>query len=162
MVSSNKKSDSNENRAKKVVSAGIIIFRRTSEGLKFLILYHGRDYWNFPKGKLEKEERSWQAAFREVNEETGLKQEELKQVTNFKTFEKFYYQRGGEKIFKVVILYLAETKQNVITVSPEHEGYGWFKFSEAKKVMSKHKDSVKILKRAHDFLKNKQRPIKTD
>src|SRR3989338_3609685 len=32
---------------KKTVSAGIIVFRRTTEGIKYLLLYHGRDYWNF-------------------------------------------------------------------------------------------------------------------
>ncbi|MBI3114736.1 MAG: NUDIX domain-containing protein, partial [Candidatus Harrisonbacteria bacterium] len=47
---------------KKTVSAGIIIFRRTKEGLKYLLLYVGRGYWNFPKGKIEKAERSWQTA----------------------------------------------------------------------------------------------------
>ncbi len=139
-------------QARQIISAGIIVFRRTSEGIKYLILYHGRDYWNFPKGKLEKSERSWQAAFREVREETGLKSTELKMIGNFKAFEKFTYRRGAEKIFKVVILYLAETKQATITVSHEHEGYGWFRFSEAKKMMSKYKDSLKILERAHIYL----------
>lgn len=138
--------------ARQIISAGIIVFRRTTEGIKYLILYHGRDYWNFPKGKLEKSERSWQAAFREVREETGLKSTELKMIGNFKAFEKFSYRRGNERIFKVVILYLAETKQATITVSDEHEGYGWFRFGEAKKIMSKFKDSLKILERAHTYL----------
>lgn len=138
---------------KKTVSAGIIVFRRTPEGIKYLLLYHGRDYWNFPKGKLEGDERSWQAAFREIREETGLKSAELKMVGNFKAFEKFYYQRGNEKIFRVVILYLAETHQRYITVRGEHEeGYGWFRFNEAKKMLSKHKDTLKILQKAHDYL----------
>jgi hypothetical protein len=35
----------------KVISAGIIVFRRTPEGIKYLVLYQGRNYWNFPKGK---------------------------------------------------------------------------------------------------------------
>lgn len=141
-----------DKQGRQIISAGIIVFRRTTEGIKYLILYHGRDYWNFPKGKLEKSERSWQAAFREVREETGLKSTELKMIGNFKAFEKFSYRRGNERIFKVVILYLAETKQATITVSDEHEGYGWFRFSEAKKMMGKYKDSLKILERAHNYL----------
>lgn len=148
------KSIERNKKQKKVISAGIIIFRRSSEGIKFLILYHGRGYWNFPKGKLEERERSWQTAFREVREETGLKAKELKIVKNFKTFEKFFYIRGREKIFKVVILYLAETKQKKIHLDGAHEdGFGWFTFCEAKKIMSKHEDSVKILTKAHNFLK---------
>lgn len=136
----------------KIISAGIIVFRRTREGIKFLILYHGRNYWNFPKGKVESEERSWQAALREVREETGLKSTELRFVGGFKTYERFMYRRGQDKIFKIVILYLAETRQPRITVSHEHEGYGWFTFSEAKRVLSKHHESVNILQRANDFL----------
>ena len=137
----------------KIISAGIIIFRKTREGLKFLLLYHGRGYWNFPKGKLEKEERSWQAALREVREETGLKSSELKFIENFKTYEKFFYSRGKEKILKVVILYLAETKQPKITVSWEHEGYGWFSFNEAKKLLEKYQENIRILTTVHDFLR---------
>jgi dATP pyrophosphohydrolase len=140
---------------KKIISAGIIIFRKTREGYKFLLLYHGRNYWNFPKGKLEGEERSWQTALREVQEEAGLKASELKLIEDFKTYERFYFRRGKEQVFKVVILYLAETKQPKITVSWEHEGYGWFTFSEAKKVLAKYPENVKILTTAYEFLKKR-------
>jgi 8-oxo-dGTP pyrophosphatase MutT (NUDIX family) len=138
---------------RKIISAGIIIFRRTREGLKFLLLYHGRHYWNFPKGKIEAGERSWQSALREVKEETGLKSSELRLVKDFKTYERFMFRRGKEKIFKIVILYLAETKQPRITVSWEHEGYGWFSFSEAKRALSKYPENLKILNTAYDFLR---------
>lgn len=137
----------------KIVSAGIIIFRKIREGVKFLLLYHGRNYWNFPKGKLEAAERSWQTALREVREETGLKPSELKFMENFKTYERFYFRRGKENVFKIVILYLAETRQSQITVSNEHEGYGWFTFSEARRVLSKYPENVKILTTANDFLR---------
>jgi len=137
----------------RVISAGIIIFRRTQEGLKFLLLYHGRNYWNFPKGKIETTEGSWQAALREVREETGLKASELKFIQNFKTYERFYFRRGKENIFKIVILYLAETKQPRITISHEHEGYGWFTFSEARRVLSKYRENLKILETVYKFLR---------
>jgi dATP pyrophosphohydrolase len=142
---------------KPTVSGGIIIFRRTPDGVKFLLLYRGRDYWEFPKGKLAESEKSWQAAYREVKEETGLKPSELRLEANFKAFQKFFYYRGAEKIHRVIILYLAETKQHQIAVSDEHDGYGWFKLSEARKVLSKHKDSIKIIQRAYDHLSRSSR-----
>ncbi len=138
---------------RKVISAGIIIFRRGREGLKFLLLYHGRNYWNFPKGKLEAEERSWQTALREVREETGLKPNELRFIENFKAYERFTFGRGANRVFKIVILYLAETKQSRITVSWEHEGYGWFTYAEARRVLSKYPENIRILTTAHDFLR---------
>lgn len=138
---------------KKIISAGIIIFRKTREGFKFLLLYHGRNYWNFPKGKLEAAERSWQTAFREVQEETGLKPSELRLVKDFKAYERFAFGGPKNRVFKIVILYLAETRQPRITVSYEHEGYGWFTFGEAKKVLSKYPENIRILTTAYDFLR---------
>ena len=68
----------------KEISAGIIVYRRTKDGPKFLLLYHGGSYWNFPKGHIEGEEKSLEAALRETVEETGLKQEDLKIRNRFK------------------------------------------------------------------------------
>lgn len=140
---------------KREITAGIIVFRRTREGLKFLILYHRGGYWNFPKGHIEAEEKSWQAALREVREETGLKSTELRFVPNFKTSNQFVFNREKEKIFKIVILFLAETHQPRITVSPEHSGYGWFSYPDAKKILGKYKDNVRILDNAYAFLHGK-------
>ena len=149
---------------KKVISAGIIIFRRTSEGIKYLLLYHGRGYWNFPKGKMEKEERSWQTALREIYEETGLRKNELRFQPNFKTFERFTFGGQRNPIFKIVILYLAETSQARIRISGggHEEGFGWFTAREAQRLLVKYKDSVAILRRAHAFLhqrKEEQKPV---
>lgn len=168
--------------AKREISAGIIIYRKTHEGLKFLILYHGHGYWNFPKGKIESEiqEKSFPAALREVKEETGLSRSDLRFNQSFdklridlersrmgqyfKTYEKFTFWRGQEnrkiKVFKVVIFYLAETKNPRIRISPEHQGYGWFTYREAFKILDKYKDSQRVLKQAHDFLQ-KQKTIQT-
>ena len=80
---------------KKEFSAGIIIFRRTKEGPKFLSLYHGGPYWNFPKGRLEGE-TNFKAALREVDEETGIKQGELHFKSWFKVQDRFTYVRNRE------------------------------------------------------------------
>lgn len=143
---------------KKITSAGIIVFRKTDAGIKFLLLYHGRNYWNFAKGKVESEEKSWQAALRELREETGLKSTEIRFVAGFRTHERFTFQHGAEKIFKLVILYLAETKQAQITISDEHEGFGWFTYSEAKRALGKYKDSLKILDEAYGFIQRGRVP----
>lgn len=138
------------------ISAGIIIYRKTEDGPKFLLLYHGRGYWNFPKGKIESEEKSFQAAVRETREETGLNRNDLKFVNNFKVSEKFsFWRRVNEKnvrVFKIVIFYFAETGKREIRISEEHGGYAWFTYKEAIKILLKHKDSQKVLTQAHDLL----------
>lgn len=143
----------------KEISSGIIIYRKTLQGLKFLILYHGRGYWNFPKGKIESEEKSWQAAIREVYEETGLRPSDLIFRKDFKAYGKYvFWRRLGAKnvkTFKIVIFYLAETIRINARISSEHEGYCWLTYREAIKILSKYKDSQKVLKQAYEFLKNK-------
>ena len=144
------------------VSAGIIIYRMTAQGPKFLLLYHGGNYWNFPKGKLEVAERSFQAALREIKEETGLGRSDLNFSYYFKTKENFYfYRKIGEKKIKVfnnITFYLAETNKKAVKISEvkegqPHEGFAWFAFSEAMKVLTKNKDSRRILTQAYDFLR---------
>jgi 8-oxo-dGTP pyrophosphatase MutT (NUDIX family) len=136
------------------ISAGIIVYRKTVEGPKFLVLYHGHNYWNFPKGKIEIEERSLETAIRETKEETGLGNQDLRMAKNFRAREHFYFRREGERIFKIVIFYLAETNKKEIKISTrEHQGYGWFLFGEAKKVLGRNQDNQKVLKKAYDFLR---------
>jgi 8-oxo-dGTP pyrophosphatase MutT (NUDIX family) len=139
------------------ISAGIIVYRKTTEGPKFLVLYHGHNYWNFPKGKIEAEERSFAAALRETKEETGLSQKDLRLAKNFKAHERFSFKRAGQPVYKIVIFYLAETVRENIVVSHEHQGYAWFLFNEAKRVLGKYRDSQRVLKQVYDFLKDERR-----
>jgi len=137
---------------KREISAGIIVYRRTPDGPKFLLLYHGGSYWNFPKGKIEPKEDNLAAALRETREETGLRAGDLRGAKDFKTYEKFYFKRAGQTIFKIVIFYLAETRLSQIRISREHQGYGWFLFRDAQRILAKYKDSQRALKQAYDFL----------
>jgi len=137
---------------KREISAGFIIYRRTTVGTKFLLLYHGHNYWNFPKGHIESEEGSLEAAFRETQEETGLGKNDLRLMTNFKAQERFFFRKQNQPIFKIVIFYLAETKNRNVKVSEEHQGYAWFLPGEAKKILGKYRDSQKVFKQAYDFI----------
>lgn len=141
------------------ISAGIIIYKREKDRdgkieNKYLLLYHNRGYWNFPKGKLEKGEMSYQAAFREVREETNIPANSLIMERDFKMPDKFIYQREGKKIFKVVILFLAQAIRPEVKISYEHEGYAWFTFGDAQRVI-KHQNIRTILKNAHEYLLRK-------
>lgn len=134
------------------ISAGIVVLRRTQEGPKYLILYHGHGYWNFPKGKIESEERSFATALRETQEETGLSRGDLRIARNFKAYERFTFRRRGRRIFKIVIFYIAETRNPRVKISKEHQGYAWFTFKEGMGVLKKYRDSQKVLEAAHRFL----------
>lgn len=135
------------------ISAGIIVYRRTPNGPKYLLLYHGGQYWNFAKGKIEAEEKSLSAALRETMEETGLKAEDIRLKNRFKAYEKYFFFKGKNRVFKIVIFYLAETRKRNICLSHEHEGFGWFLYKDAKRLLRNYKDSESVLKKAHDFVR---------
>lgn len=136
------------------ISAGLVVFRRTREGPKFLLLYHGGRYWNFPKGKIEAEEKSLEAAVRETEEETGLKTTDLQLKKKFKAYERYAFFRNKKRIFKIVIFYLGETKRRQIKLSEEHEGFGWFLYKDARGLLKAYKDSESVLKQAYRFLRS--------
>lgn len=148
--------EKNNPRSSREITAGIIVFRRTPEGPKFLLLYHRGSYWNFPKGHFEQKEKSLDAAIRETYEETGLRRTDLRIVPNFKTYERFYFKRGKELIFKIIIIFLAETKRTQIRISHEHQGFGWFLFRDAKKILGNYKENQKILEYAYNAIRSKK------
>ena len=138
------------------ISAGLVVFRRTEDGPKFLLLYHGGRYWNFAKGKIEAEEKSMEAAMRETEEETGLRPADLKLKRKFKAYERYRFFRNKRRIFKIVIFYLAETKVRQIKLSKEHEGFGWFLYRDARSLLRSYKDSETVLRQAYVFLQREK------
>ena len=144
---------------KKQVVAGFVVYRKTSDGIKFLLLYRRGNYWNFPKGHFKPGERTIDVALRELEEETGIKKSELRMLPNFRAYERFYFKIGNQGIYDTVILFLAETHKADIRIEPrEHSGYGWFLYHDALNVIGKkYGDTRKVLKQASDYLKPHKR-----
>ena len=145
------------------ISAGVVVYLRTKEGPRFLLLYHGGRYWNFPKGHLELikaegedlpdvRETSFKAAVRETCEETGLQQKDLVFRRGFKAHERYTFFKGKTRIIKTVIYYLAETKERQIKISEEHEGFGWFKYRDARNILSSYRENEAVLRRAYEII----------
>jgi len=149
-------------------SAGVIIFRKIqsktfgllqdkeNSKIYYLLLHYPgvshraeRDYWDFPKGHIEKGEEDREAATREIKEETGLG--DLKYIEGFKEMIKYFFSFKGEKIFKTVVFYLAETKTKKVKISPEHIGYKWLNFNKALEQLT-FKNAKEILIKAQEFL----------
>jgi len=146
-------------------SAGAVVFRREKDGtIKYLLLKHKADYWNFPKGIVEKGEELKEAALREIREETGLK--EIKLIPGFKETIRYFFKakydyqivRGfkiGQMVLKFVTYFLAESKNEEVKISSEHEDYAWLDFEGMMGKFKKYKINQNILKKADGYLRRK-------
>lgn len=130
-------------------SAGAIIFRKKEDKIYYLLLHYQFGHWDFPKGHIEKGEKSADTAIREVKEETGL--DDLSVVEGFKETIKYFFKVQGKTIFKTVVFYLAEVKNEIVKISFEHTGYKWLPYQEVLKQLT-FKNAKRILKKANDFL----------
>lgn len=140
------------------ISSGIIIFRRVNNDTRFLILYHGRNQWEIPRGKIEAEERSFAAALRETREETGFTRSDLQFVDYFKAYENWTFIKNNQRIHKTIIYYLAQTTKKHPRLEPSFEGYGWFTYRESLRIFMgvKNNENRKVIKQAYDFLEGKR------
>ena len=147
-------------------SAGAVVFRKEGKNIFYLLLHYpsgsrtanprsrvnslrGKDYWDFPKGHIEKGEKEIETVKREVKEETGL--EDIKFVEGFKEWIKYFFKLKGKNIFKIVTFYLVETKNKNVKISSEHIGYKWLPYEEALEQLL-FKNAKEILKKANDYL----------
>jgi tRNA nucleotidyltransferase (CCA-adding enzyme) len=133
-------------------SAGAIVFRRDGKKIRYLLLRQSleKDYWNFPKGNIEKNESEEEAALREMKEETGIEDEKI--IDGFKEKVSFFYRRDGKNFFKEVVCFLVETKTKDVKLSWENAAYEWVDFQEAvRRVKENTKD---VVKKANSFLES--------
>ncbi|OGY46054.1 MAG: hypothetical protein A2744_04030 [Candidatus Buchananbacteria bacterium RIFCSPHIGHO2_01_FULL_44_11] len=142
----------------KQLSVGFVVFRRAGKGLRYLLLHHGGEYWNFPKGRQVAGETELATALRELKEETGIEQVNL--IKDFR-FEYDYdfdttVQNGvKEKVYKHAIFFLVEVNESEVKISDEHLDFGWFDFNTALSRLF-YQPGQDCLKAAHQFLLKQQ------
>lgn len=137
-------------------SAGAVVFRRdiqdSREEILFLLLQKPSGKWDFPKGNMEKGEPTQTTVLREVAEETGIAG--LTLLPKFKETFHVFYRREEGLISKWIVFLLAETRQEHVKLSSEHESFSWLPYQQAVGTVS-YPQSKKVLRRAHGYLKLK-------
>jgi bis(5'-nucleosidyl)-tetraphosphatase len=118
---------------KREFSAGAVVFHREDGKTKYLLLhYHFKgDYWDFPRGNIEQGEQPMDAAKREIEEETGLKENDINFLPGFKESVKWFYSWKGVRRFKRATYFLAESKKKDVKISEEHVEFKWLPFEQA-------------------------------
>ena len=130
-------------------SAGFILFREVEGEAVFLLLDYGK-HWDYAKGHLEEGETAWQAAVRELREETGIRQ--VDRVTKFQRdmHYVFFSPRKG-RVHKTVTYFLGRTRTEEVKISDEHRGYAWLGFEEAMGRLT-YDNAREVLAAAHEAL----------
>jgi len=131
-------------------SAGAVLVNRKTGLPRYLLLKYPAGHWDLPKGNIEKGEEPIQTMKREVREETGIVD-----VDVFDGFEhkiEYNYMRGGRRIHKTVVFFLAETDNDKVTISFEHQEYGWFRFDEALRTVT-YSNAKRLIRAAEAILR---------
>ena len=153
-------------KLKREFSAGGVVYRKAQGKILFLLGKHsGYHKWVLPKGLIEEDEKSWQTAIRETEEEMGVKTKLVQKEPIHK--EKYifwatyksqpnsrrvlkYQEQGGSKVkvLKTVTFFLLE----YLSGDPKDHGWemeeaGWFNYKEALELMSfkGEKEAVRIV-----------------
>ncbi len=132
--------------------AGFIVFSINQENiLEYLVLHKFKGFYEFPKGHVDEGEDLLTAAFRELEEETGLNQ--VKQIPNFHSKSTYTFNRGKILVETSMTLFLCQTQQKEIKLSREHNQSRWLPFEQAIKQLT-FDNTRDALQKAKQFLEN--------
>ena len=118
----------------KLLSAGVVPFRKTAGGWRLLILRAYKN-WDFPKGGIEVGEEPFDTAKRETEEETGLTDLDF-------PFGEIYRDTLPYAGGKIARYYIGETGVEDVRLPishelgrPEHHEWRWVSFDEAEDLL---------------------------
>lgn len=138
------------------LSAGGIVFRRSSGSLSFAVMKDSYGKWTFPKGHVEVGEDVEEAAARETLEELGLDQVRLLDyLGKIDIWFRDKFHKKGQLIHKDIHYYLFEALEgSELHPDPQEHVYEakWVSVSKVKKVSS-YSDMVPIVQKAVELVK---------
>ncbi|MEC9106005.1 MAG: NUDIX domain-containing protein [Candidatus Neomarinimicrobiota bacterium] len=127
------------------------VYRTTKNGILFLILKRAKTkmyehIWQGVAGKIEKGEKSWETAKRELLEETGLEPIKMFIADHVSKF----YEQKDDRINLVPVFGIEVNKEEVV-LSDEHSDYKWVTINEALDLLvwMGQKKAIKIV---HDMI----------
>ncbi|HEY4512343.1 MAG TPA: NUDIX domain-containing protein [Candidatus Paceibacterota bacterium] len=136
-------------------ACGVIAVRKESDKFLFLIVDSAKGYWGFPKGHQDVGESEKDTAFRELYEETGIRDVGL---TDKKILCNYIFEYKGEKSDKDVVFFLGFARDSRIDIpkefSDEIKEAKWASFEEAYKLLD-FAPTQKVLEEANGYLSKK-------
>lgn len=109
----------------------VVLLKKTHHGYKVLLLKRAtsvlRDTWCYIGGGIEEGEKAWEAALREIREETGITKVSLYTSNKFDQF----YSAKEEYIYVAPVFVGYVDDDQEIKLNYEHSEYEWLIFNEA-------------------------------
>ena len=136
----------------KHISSGFVVYRK-NKVIEYLLILNVKGHWDFPKGHVEEGESILEGGYRELEEETGIKREEIKIENCREEIEYDYYENNVLNHKKVYFFLARYVGEGNISLSQEHKGYAWLSFDEALNYI-KYKEQKDVLKKCNSFLNN--------
>lgn len=139
---------------RKEFSAGIIPIVRDEKGIRVLMLKQQSGNWSFPKGHIEKGESAIDAARRELWEETGISECDIKdEKTLF--YEAYVFTREGIEVPKENTFFVGFLPSELPVVPQEKEiaGYKYATLDEAIETFT-YPEPKRVLEEVKAYLAN--------
>lgn len=122
------------------------------DSLKFLLIQHANGgHWDSPKGGVEYGETEQQTALREINEETGIQEKQIKFIHGFKSTIQYKVPGRG---LKTVVYFLAQFTGSTKAIQPQESevlDYKWCSFKEGIDLIN-YPENKQVLTEAFHFL----------
>ena len=129
------------------VSCGAVVFTRTAEGIRYVIIRSLEGFYGFPKGHMEMGETEQETALREIREEVGLK---VRLLDGFREVHEYLMPKKPGAM-KRVVYFLAEYEDQPIAPQAEElsqaslmtfeEAMAAFQFENLKELLQKAQNS---------------------
>lgn len=120
----------------KQISCGIIFIDATEEKILMVHPTNQRDYWDFPKGRLESGETTLEAAIREVEEETSIVVDENDYIQdlgfyNYNKHKNLHMYSCVDKEFNINKLFCRTMVDHAEPPYPECDDFEMFSIEDA-------------------------------
>ena len=139
---------------KKDYAYGVIVFYVENGTVYYLILKQKQGHWSFPKGHAEDGETTLETAKRELEEETGIKENNLISEEVQISDEYIINEKGSKPVQKFVGFFIGEVvSKDVVMQDGEIFDHKWITAEEGEKVFT-YESSKRLLKSANDLIQN--------
>ena len=143
-------------RTNPVKAAGVLLITGKPSKIEtkpthFLLMRH-KDRWDLPKGHCDGDETYLETAYREMEEETGIKASKCSFDSQFKWDIEYQvsYKRYPGQVFQKKIRYFLAWLPKVAKIElSEHEGFEWMLWNPPHKIQAKTIDPLLAAVESH-------------